>query len=115
MGLGIVGCGALPLPIQNGVLTGELNANGHSVTNVGSITFEDGTVQNTAGGLGAKTNSAFTGMVTNLAPATVVYATNTFIQIFGSGLAPVNDNTYATNASFGFADGYPIYVNASQT
>jgi len=44
MGLGTVGCVALPLPIQNGVLTGELNANGHAVTNVGSITFADGTM-----------------------------------------------------------------------
>jgi len=68
----------------------------------------------TAGG-GNAGIPGFSGTVTNLAPPTVAYSTNTFIQVSGSGLAPVNDNTYETNASFGSAYGYPIYVNASQT
>lgn len=45
-------CVALPLPIQNGVLTGTLNANGQAMTNVGSIKFGDGTTLSTASGLG---------------------------------------------------------------
>ena len=80
------------------------------------MTFADGTTLNTASGVGGTANTnAFTGTLTNLAPPTAAYATNTFLQVSGAGLAPVNDNTYKTNASFGSAYGYPIYVNASQT
>ena len=39
---------ALPQPIRNGVLTGTLNANRQAVTNVGTLTFTDGTTLNTA-------------------------------------------------------------------
>ena len=106
---------ALPQPIRNGVLTGTLNANRQAVTNVGTLTFTDGTTLATAAVGGTVNTNAFTGTVTNLSPPTVAYSTNTFIQVSGSGLAPVNDNTYATNASFGSAYGHPIYVNASQT
>jgi len=68
------------------------------VTNVGSLTFTDGTTLATAAAGGTVNTNAFTGTVTNLSLPTVAYSTNTFIQVSGSGLAPVNDNTYATNA-----------------
>lgn len=81
--LGVMVALALPLPIQTGVLTGELNANGHAVTNVGSITFADGTVQGTAGAGGSSgTATNLTGTATNqvrslaLAAAQQVVATN---------------------------------------
>ncbi len=64
---------ALPLPIQHGVLTGPLNANGQAVTNVGTLTFADGTTQSTAGG-GGGVPAGFTGTVTNLTETVVTTA-----------------------------------------
>ena len=61
---------AIPLPIQNGVLTGPLNANGQALTNVAALSFADGTTQATAGG-GGGVPAGFTGTVTNLTQTTV--------------------------------------------
>jgi hypothetical protein len=47
---GVTAFAVLPQPIANGVLTGPLNVNGQSLTNVASVTFADGTTQTTAGG-----------------------------------------------------------------
>ena len=77
----MVGClliakraGALPQPISSGVLTAPLNANGKAVTNVGSVTFADGTTLSTASGVGSGTNAAVT--VSNAPNAAVVLSGN---------------------------------------
>jgi len=71
---------AIPLPINNGVLTGTLNANAQAVTNVAALTFADGTVQSTAGGGGGAVIPGFSGTVTNL--------TETVVTTTGPNLIP---------------------------
>lgn len=79
---------ALPLPIQNGVLTGPLNANGQGITNVAGVTFADGTTLSTASGAGG--GGGVSGTATNLTGA----ATN---QVQSLALA-VAQQVVATNA-----------------
>jgi hypothetical protein len=61
----------LPQPIGNGVLTGPLNANGKAITNVATVTFADGSSQNTA---------QIPGMVTNTGVNYSIGLSNAFVQ-----------------------------------
>jgi hypothetical protein len=120
---------ALNLPINNGVLTGDLNANGHAMTNVGTIKFADGTTQSTANSAATTTNLSnltgtnlnvsgifkdpsgqtlvapagkFTGIVTNFCGVFQTTTTNTGYTATGAGDSVANANYYYASNSAGY-------------
>ena len=106
-----LGAGALvlplPLPIRNGILTGPLNANRSSITNVAAVAFTDGSVMTTAGTAG------FTGTITNLASCSVVLTTNTVTAMLVSGAGTVQDNDgYYPSTGFYSHGGWVPFPNS---
>jgi len=97
----------LPLPIRNGILTGPLNANRSSITNVAAVAFTDGSVMTTAG------TSGFTGTITNLASSSVVLTTNTVTAMVVSGAGTVQDNdVYYPSTGFYSHGGWVPFPNS---